>query len=123
MEIEHLLTQYLHALEKGSYKTIIHLFTHDAVVNSPLYGSTKASHFYRELLDDTTHSTITVLHIFASEHVGAAHFLYQWTLTDGTVTSFECVDIAEFSTSGKIEKLTIIYDTYKVRAGFEKMKE
>lgn len=123
MEPEPLLNQYLHALEKGDYDSILHLFTEDAVINSPLYGRVKASHFYKELVDDTKKSTITVLHIFTSKNAGAVHFFYEWTLKDGTLTTFECVDIVEFSGNGKIKELTIIYDTYRTRKHFERMKD
>lgn len=125
MEIEKTLTQYLHVLQKGSYEAIIELFTEDAVINSPLYGIVKASRFYEELLKDTQKSEITLLNIFFNEskNAGAAHFLYKWMLNNGKVTSFECVDIVEFSDNGKIKQLTIIYDTYEIREGFEKMKE
>lgn len=122
MDSEKILTQYLHRLEKGSYQDVIALFTDDAFVNSPLYGKVNASHFYRELFRDTTQSAITVLHTFANSHTGAVHFLYTWVLKDGTETSFECVDVVEFTGDGKIQQLTIIYDTYPVRQSFEKMK-
>ena len=121
MDIEKILTQYLHGLEKGSYQDIIALFTDDAVVKSPLYGTVKASQFYKELFNDTTQSTITVLHTFTQLTTGAVHFQYTWVLKDGIKTSFECVDVVECS-GGKIQQLTIIYDTYAVRQSFEKMK-
>lgn len=124
MESEKILNKYLHGLQKGSYTDIITLFAEDAVVNSPLYGKVKASHFYEELLNDTTKSKILVLNTFTnkSRNAGAVHFLYEWVLKDGTVTSFECVDIVEFSEKGKITQLTIIYDTYELRKAFERMK-
>ncbi len=123
MKIEKILAQYIHALEKGDYESIIELFTNDAVVSSPLYGEIKASQFYRDLLKDTVESKITLLNLFKStKPVGAAHFLYEWILKDGTVTSFECVDVVQISDDGRIEHLTIIYDTYKTRTAFEGMK-
>lgn len=125
MEIEKTLTRYLHVLQKGSYEDIIELFTESAVINSPLYGKVKASRFYEELLKDTQKSEITSLNIFFNEprNAGAAHFLYKWILNNGKITSFECIDIVEFADNGKIRQLTIIYDTYWIREGFEKMKE
>lgn len=124
MEPEEILTQYLHSLEKGDYEGILELFTQDAVVSSPLYGDIKASQFYRDLLRDTTKSRITLLNLFKSmKNVGAAHFLYEWILRDGTVTSFECVDVMDVSDDGKIEHLTIIYDTFEIRNVFEDMKQ
>jgi ketosteroid isomerase-like protein len=124
MEIQKILTQYLNALEKSNLRDIIQLFAEDAVITSPLYGTVKAQQFYRELLTDTSKSKIMVLNTFISKNrnVGAAHFLYEWVLKDGTKTSFECVDVVRISDSGKIGELTIIYDTFAVRESFEKMK-
>ncbi|MCK4636954.1 MAG: nuclear transport factor 2 family protein [Methanomicrobia archaeon] len=125
MEIEKTLILYLQALEEGSYEDIIELFTDDAVINSPLYGNIKALTFYKELFKDTTKSTITVLNLFTSKenkNAGAAHFRYEWILKDGTPTSFECVDTFQFSDDNKIKHLTIIYDTYRIRQHFEKIK-
>ena len=122
MEIEKTLKLYLKALEKGSYEDIIKLFTENAMVNSPLYGKIKASEFYKELFKDTAKSKISLLNIFTDKNLGAAHFLYEWVLKDGTPTSFECVDIFKFS-DGKIKHLTIIYDTYKTRQSFENCKK
>lgn len=124
MKIEKRLTQYLQFLEKGNYQDIVQLFTPDAVIRSPLYGELPASAFYEQLLSDTTQSKITLLNLFADEskRIGAAHFLYEWVLKEGIVTSFECVDVVHFSDSGKINQLTIIYDTYKTRQAFEEMK-
>ncbi|MBU7046496.1 MAG: nuclear transport factor 2 family protein [Theionarchaea archaeon] len=119
---EEVLTQYIQALEKGDYSDIMALFTQDAVILSPLYGKVRASHFYKELLKDTGKSTITVFHVFTNKNVGAIHFLYEWMLNNGTQTSFECVDIVEFSEDGRIKQLTIIYDTSGIRREFEKMK-
>lgn len=118
-----MLTQYTQALEKGSYKDVITLFAGDAVVNSPLYGKVRAPDFYRDLFKDTGTSKITVHHVFSGKDCGAAHFSYEWVLRDGTKTAFECVDIVEFSDDGKIRELTILYDTYKIREAFEKMKK
>ena len=121
MDSEKVLNQYVKALEKGLYNEIIHLFAEDAVVHSPLYGNVEASIFYTELFTDTKKSHIKVLNTFTGENAGAVHFLYTWILADGIKTSFECVDVFEFS-CGKIKDLTIIYDTYRVRKAFETMK-
>ena len=124
MNIVEVTELYLRALEEGSYDDIIRLFAEDAVVVSPLYGTVKASDFYRNLFKDTAKSKITLLDIFTSENsedVGAAYFRYEWTLKDGDTISFEFVDVFEFSEKGKIKKLKIIYDTYKVRQIFGKL--
>ncbi len=125
MEPEEILTAYLHALERGSYQDIVQLFEKNAVVHSPLYGKVKASLFYEELLKDTTKSAIRLLNLFTSKdkRVGAVHFLYEWELKTGATTSFECVDVIKISDDGKITDLTIIYDTFTVREGFDEMKK
>ena len=115
---------YLKALEKGSYENIIELFTKNAIIISPLYGKIGASKFYKKLFMDTAKSKITLLNIFISQNnIGAGHFRYDWVLKDGTPTSFECVDIFEFSNDNKIRRLTIIYDSCKIRQAFEKSKK
>ena len=120
-----LITSYFHALERGSYETIIKLFAPGAIVISPLYGKKPATLFYKEVFADTKSSKITLKNIFLSQenpHVGAAHFLYDWTLKDGTPAPFECMDVFEFSKDGThIEKLTIIYDTQHTRKAFDQL--
>jgi len=122
MNVEEIVKLYLHALEKGSYEDIVKLFTEVAVVVSPLYGTVKASDFYRDLFKDTSKSKITLLDVFVSknsERVGA-YFRYEWTLKDGRPVLFDCVDIFELE-EGKIKKLKIIYDTYEARRIFERL--
>jgi ketosteroid isomerase-like protein len=126
MDIAGVIEQYLLALEKSSYDDVVKLFAENAIVVSPLYGTVKASDFYRDLFKDTAKSKITLLDIFVSknsEYVGAAQFRYEWMLKDGNTVSFECVDVFEFSKDGKIKKLKIIYDTYEARRVFEKLTE
>jgi hypothetical protein len=125
MEPETVLTLYLDALQTGNNDQVIRLFSNNAVVVSPLYGRVEASHFYRDLFTDTTHSKIVPHNIFISKDgtTGAAHFTYTWTLKDGTAATFECVDIIEFSEKGTIDQLTIIYDTSVIRKSFENMKK
>ncbi|MEM3062942.1 MAG: nuclear transport factor 2 family protein [Nitrososphaerota archaeon] len=125
MQIEKTIKEYLKGLEAGSYENIIKLFSPKAIVNSPLYGEIKAKDFYKELFKDTSKSKITLVNIFKSKNplIAAGHFRYDWVLKDGTLTSFECIDIFRFTQNGKIAELTIIYDTAKIRPFFEKMKK
>jgi len=120
----HSIQAYFKALQKGNYNTLIGLFDEGAIIVSPLYGEVKPPDFYRDLLKDTSSSTITPIRIFhaTNRSVSAAHFIYEWTLANGTKTSFECIDIFEFSKTGLIQKLTIIYDTFKVRRSFKAQK-
>jgi hypothetical protein len=125
MQMEKIIKQYLKALEKGSHENMMKLFSKNAAIISPLYGKISAADFYRELFKDTSKSKISLLNIFKGnkKFVGAGHFRYDWILKDGTPTTFECVDVFNFTTEGKIKQLTIIYDTSKIRPSFEKMKK
>ncbi|MCK5630268.1 MAG: nuclear transport factor 2 family protein [Nanoarchaeota archaeon] len=126
MQIEKTIKEYLKGLEVGSYENIIKLFSPDAIVHSPLYGEIKAKKFYQDLFKDTSKSKITLMNIFVSHNkpqIAAGHFHYDWILKDGTPTSFACVDVFRFAEDGKIEELTIIYDTSKIRTSFEDMKK
>ncbi len=124
MDQKETIKKYLSALKKSDYETLIDLFASDAVVHSPLYGEVEANKFYKDLFKDTNKSVISLKDIFMSEDnsKGAVNFLYDWTLSDGSAVSFDCVDIFKFTTDGKIQKLTIIYDTSKTRPKFDKMK-
>lgn len=126
MSKKNIVKAYFQGLEKGSYDDVIKLFASDARVNSPLYGQIDAAHFYKDLFSDTQNSKITLKNTFINpenDNIAAAHFVYSWTLKDGTLVNFECVDVFEFVPQGdKIRFLTIIYDTFHTRAGFKKVR-
>lgn len=115
------LKQYLQHLEAADYDSLISLFTQNAIVHSPLYGKMSASQFYKDLFEDTAESKLTLLNIFTGEkeNTAAVHFLFDWTLSNGTPAPFEVVDVCKFSTDGKIQELKIIYDSMKTRAAFD----
>lgn len=123
MNKKSLLKTYFQELEKGSYQDILKLFAKDAKVHSPLYGQMEAARFYKQLFLDTQTSKITLKNIFVNpenDDIAAAHFMYAWTLKDGTLVRFECMDVFEFvPQSDQIQCLTIIYDTFHTR-GFKK---
>lgn len=124
MDNAQIIRNYLQTLANSDYTSLMNLFDQDALVHSPLYGEITAKKFYKELFEDTSESTITLLNILQGENskVAAGHFRYDWTLADGTPTSFECVDIFEFNDEGKIKELRIIYDSASTRTEFEGMK-
>lgn len=124
MELKEAIKKYLDALQKSDYENLINLFASDAIVHSPLYGEVEAKKFYKDLFKDTNKSVISLKEIFMSEDgsKGAVNFLYDWTLSDGSPVSFDCVDIFKFNSEGKIQQLTIIYDTSQTRPKFDKLK-
>lgn len=117
------IKKYLQCLESLDYENLISLFSKEAVVHSPLYGTVAAAKFYKDLFKDTAESKITPLNIFTGENedVAAVHFQFDWTLSDGTPAPFEVVDVLKFSTDGKITDLKIIYDSAKTKPAFEKL--
>lgn len=90
-----------------------------------MYGQIDAARFHQELFSDIQSSKIALKNTFANpenDNTAAAPFVYSWTLKDGTLVHFECIDVFEFiPQSNKIQFLTIIYDTYHTRAGFKKV--
>ena len=121
-----LCKQYLDALNEGNLEKVLSLFAPNAVVVSPLYGEILATRFYIDLFADTNRSETNLLNIFDSDSENsslALHFHYSWTLKDGKVVNFECVDIIEITPdTKKINKLKIIYDTAPLRSDFNECK-
>lgn len=115
------ILKYLEALKAADLEALLNLFAAEALVHSPLYGSRKASLFYRNLLADTRTSELKPLDVFINteSRTAALHFLYEWTMRDGSKITFDCVDIFSFDESGKISDLKIIYDTAATRPLFE----
>ncbi|MEE3650987.1 MULTISPECIES: nuclear transport factor 2 family protein [unclassified Brenneria] len=126
MSSQQLCSDYLNALNAGDLQSVLSLFTPDAVVQSPLYGSCKVSDFYYELFNDTSRSDTTLLNVFntsSSSNTIALHFNYKWTFANDEVVNFECVDVFRINKDKPVfESITIIYDTAPIRQQFEKMK-
>lgn len=122
--MEEKIKAYLSGLENGDYQQLASLFAPGAVVHSPLYGQRPALEFYRELLADSANSRIQLLHIYhqAGGRRSAAHFIYEWTLADGSLVSFDCVDLFEWDAGQKIAELRIIYDASQARPALERQR-
>ena len=125
MSVEETIKLYLDCLERADLDKMLSLFSEGAIVNSPLRGEVNAPEFYRDLFADTQSSKITLLNIFKSDNpaIGAGHFRYDWVLKDDTPKPFECVDVFRLDSEGKIKHLMIIYDTYNLRAAYEKVRQ
>ncbi|MEP7143314.1 MAG: nuclear transport factor 2 family protein [Ferruginibacter sp.] len=120
--MKNIIREYLNGLESGDPEQMTRLFSDNAVIHSPLYGDVPAKDFYKILFADTNRSEIKLLNIFNStdkKGLYVVHFRYDWILRNGIKTSFECIDIFQFDEQGKINELSIIYDTSKTRDGFE----
>lgn len=111
---------YLDSLKSGNYQEVMNHFNKGAIVFSPLYGKMPAKAFYKELFSDTGQSKIRLFDIYVNKkrRKASCHFQYEWRLTNGKQTSFECVDLFEFGENGKVDVLKIIYDTSETRKVF-----
>jgi len=113
---------YLEALNAGDLEAVLGLFTADATVVSPLYGTMPARDFYAALFADTQASDTELLNIFDTSAGGRAvalHFRYRWTLADGAKVAFEVVDVIRLTPKrDRFESLTIIYDTAPLRTAW-----
>lgn len=117
MDRKEIANKYIEFLENGEVEKVISLFSDKGMVQSPLYGIKKASDFYNELANDTSNSELSVKGVFQEENSNqlALYFTYKWTLKNNEKVIFDVVDIIEFDTQNKIDKLTIIYDTVIAR--------
>ncbi len=104
--------QYIQHLQQGDMQKVIALFTEDAKVQSPIYGTQNAREFYTNLASDTTQSELKIKGTFEETDSNriALYFNYQWTLKNGKDINFDVVDIIDFDEDNKITNLQIIYD-------------
>ncbi|HDR9154931.1 TPA: nuclear transport factor 2 family protein [Burkholderia vietnamiensis] len=110
---------YLKALERGDVAAICALFTPDARIFSPFLGWMAPQPFFEKVAVASGQSRITPIDVCVST-TGArratGYFVYDWGLNDGSAVRFECVDVFEFDDAARIERMTIIYDTYPIRS-------
>lgn len=125
MSVKDLCNAYLAGLDAGDLEAVLNLFTPEAQVVSPLYGTMPARDFYAALFADTQASDTELLNVFdqsGSDGAVALHFRYGWTLADGTPVAFEVVDVIELTEArDAFAKLTIIYDTAPLRGEWSKV--
>lgn len=119
-----IVAAYLRAVETADLDAMLALFTPDAVVHSPLYGTLPASAFYPALFADTGSATLTLLGTMRGTSVEGRALLsflfhFDWILPNGTPAPFDVVDVAELDDDGLIRSIRIIYDTVDVRPAFE----
>lgn len=113
---------YLRHLHESNTAGLIASFEEDGVVHSPFLGAMKARDFFPKLARASSQSVITLIDLFASvQEVDdavrvAAYFRYDWTLKDGRLVDFTCVDVFGFRPGGdRISSMHIVYDTHPLR--------
>jgi hypothetical protein len=124
MSQQHLnaVREYLNHLPASDTKALISAFEDDGVVHSPFLGVMKAVDFFPKLAQASSKSVITLIDLFASVQAVddavrvAAYFRYDWTLSDGRLVDFTCVDVFSFRTDSiRIGSMHIVYDTFPLR--------
>ena len=116
------IRRYLKCLHATDVPGLVDCFELEGVVHSPFLGTMKARDFFPKLAGASTQSVITPIDLFESVkadgavHRVAAYFRYDWTLKDGKVVTFTCVDVFEFQDgSERIASMSIVYDTHPLR--------
>lgn len=114
--------RYLKHLDASETEGLISTFEEQGVVHSPFLGTMKARDFFPKLAAASSKSVITLIDVFESAQVSsaevrvAAYFQYDWTLSDGRLVTFTCVDVFSFQPgSDRINSMHIVYDTYPIR--------
>ncbi|MFO1337333.1 MAG: nuclear transport factor 2 family protein [Burkholderiaceae bacterium] len=114
--------QYLRCLHEGDTAGLVASFEADGTVDSPFLGPMRAAEFFPRLAQASRQSVITPIDLFASVQPGdgatrvAAYFRYDWTLNDGRLVHFNCVDVFAFRPgSHRIGHMHIVYDTHPLR--------
>jgi len=113
---------YLRHLHASNTAGLISTFEDDGVVHSPFLGTMKAYDFFPKLAQASSQSVITLIDLFESVQPVddtlrvAAYFRYDWTLSDGRLVDFTCVDVFSFRPgSDRIDSMHIVYDTHPLR--------
>lgn len=114
--------RYLRHLHAGDTAGLVACFEVDGIVHSPFLGTMKARDFFTRLAQASSQSVITLIDLFASVLPAddavrvAAYFRYDWTLSDGRLVDFTCVDVFGFRPGNpRIESMHIVYDTHPLR--------
>lgn len=113
---------YLRHLHASDTAGLVSVFEDQGLVHSPFLGTMKAVDFFPRLAQASSQSVITVIDLFASVQVPddtvrvAAYFRYDWTLNDGRLLTFTCVDVFGFRPGcSRIASMHIVYDTHPLR--------
>lgn len=112
------ISHYLARLELCDVDGIVALFSDDAQIYSPFLGWMDTRPFFTKLREASGQSRIEPIDTLVSL-TGApraiGYFIYHWGLKDGTQVRFDCCDVFDFAADGRIQRMTIIYDTYPIR--------
>ena len=116
---EVVLRRFMEALGASDYATIKSLFAEDGTVTSPFLGLMPARDFFDRLGGATRGNVITPIDVFlpsGDQRHAVAYFRDDWTVNDGTLITFNVMDLFEFRPgTDMVGALTLIYDTHPIR--------
>lgn len=120
MKEQHMLDRihrYFERMNAADIDGIIALFGADAHVNSPFLGRVDAPSFFRKLGNASSASRLTVFDILVgvNNNSAAAHFEYDWTMSNGDQVTFQGIDYFTFDQAGNFKSMSIFYDTHPLR--------
>lgn len=100
---------YFNHFLKGEFSELIDLFSEDGIVE--MNGIKTAREFYAETAEFVSNIKFELQEIYGSKKSGsiAIHFLFDQPQEDGTKKTLNGVDIVEFDSNNKIQKLTVIH--------------
>jgi len=119
MSVKHrdTMIRYLDAFNDGDLESLLSLFSEQALVYSPTQPEPKAPQdFYPALLERSKGTKFKLKAVFEGEqpNIAAMLFDYNKAMPDGSIVTFDCVDVCLFDENGKIEEMRIIFDTKKL---------
>jgi hypothetical protein len=111
----------LQQLTNGNFETCIKLFSENAIVIAPA-GQLTAEIFLKNFYADNIKANITLFNTFSSsnQNTCAIYLQLEEHKVNGIIITFTCATILE-NNNDKIEKLTIIFDTYPIRSKFPEL--
>ncbi len=108
---------YFERLTASDIGGIITMFAADGHVDSPFLGRMDAASFFEKLGKASSNNRLTVFDVLLGENgnSAAAHFQYDWTLSNGHQLTFQGVDYFQFDDAGQFKSMSIFYDTHPLR--------
>ncbi|OKL43305.1 hypothetical protein [Pseudovibrio exalbescens] len=123
MKAQALCEEYTHRLERNDLDRLMELFTKEAVVQSPIFDEQRAKDFYTYVLTQITGRSIRIKSIMVSPSNptrASIHARYNRQVTGSLPQTIDLVNVFRLNpTLDRIEEVTIIYDTAKVRQDFD----
>src|SRR4051794_28322617 len=92
--------QYLSFVDNGDLPGVLSLFTSNAVVVSPMSGTTTIASFHQKFFADVKQSRTNIKNIFATVNdvsSVALHLTHTLLLANGTLLEFEGVNVFNMS--------------------------